>query len=214
MKKLFSIILMFTMVLGIAGCGNAQSSNTQKAENQAVEDQSNGTDESKVSDKSNDKKILVAYFSHSGNTKVIADDIHKSVGGEIFEIKTAVPYPEDYNEVVDKAKEEQDADYRPELQSKVEDMNSYDTVFIGYPDWWGTMPMAVFTFLEQYDLAGKTIIPFCTHEGSGLGRSEDDIKKLCPNSNILEGLAVQGKTVNDAADDVEAWLKKINIKSI
>jgi flavodoxin len=135
-----------------------------------------------------ENNILVAYFSHTGNTRVIANQIHENVGGDIFEIVTVDPYPDDYNACVDKAKQEQDDNSRPELATKVENMDSYDVVFVGYPNWWGTMPMAVFTFLEEYDFSGKTIVPFCTHEGSGLGRSVEDIKELCPQSTILEGL--------------------------
>jgi flavodoxin len=97
------------------------------------------------------------------------------------------------------------------LAAKVENINSYDVVFVGYPDWWGTMPMAVFTFLEEYNFSGKTIVPFCTHEGSGLGRSVEDIRKLCPQSTIVEGLAVRGSSVKNAQNDVSDWLRKIGM---
>ena len=108
-------------------------------------------------------KILIAYFSHSGNTKVVANSIKENIGGDIFEIKTSLSYPTSYNAVVDKAKKEQNANDRPELISHVENMDSYNVIFIGYPNWWGTIPMAEFTFLEEYNFSGKTIIPFCTH---------------------------------------------------
>jgi flavodoxin len=156
-------------------------------------------------------KILVAFFSHSGNTEVVANNIKENVGGDLFEIRTVEPYPADYNAVVDKARKELDAHYRPKLATKVENMDSYDVIFIGYPNWWATIPMGVFTFFEEYDFSGKTIIPFCTHEGSGLGRSERDIKKLCPNSNVLEGLAIRGSSVNKAQNNVSAWLHKLGI---
>lgn len=157
------------------------------------------------------RKILVAYFSHSGNTKVVANSIKETVGGDLFEIGTVEAYPTEYGAVVDKAKREQQADYRPKLTTKVQDMDAYDVVFVGYPNWWSTIPMGVFTFLEAYDLAGKTIIPFCTHEGSGLGRSVRDIRRLCPSSNVLDGLAVRGSSVNRAQSDVSAWLHKLGI---
>lgn len=156
-------------------------------------------------------KTLIAYFSHSGNTKIVANSIKENIGGDIFEIKTVESYPNDYNAVVDKAKKEQNVDYRPELATKIENMASYDMILVGYPNWWGTMPMAVFTFLEEYDFTGKTIIPFCTHEGSGLGRSVEDIKKICPSSNVLDGLAIRGRSVNMAQNDVSAWLNKLGI---
>lgn len=157
------------------------------------------------------KKILIAYFSHSGNTREVANQIHKIVGGDIFEIVSIQPYPDDYDECVDRARKELDAGAKPALKTKVKDIKSYDLVFIGYPNWWGTFPRPVFTFLSEYDLSGKTIAPFCTHEGSRLGRSVGDITKLCPKSEILEGLAVRGSTVKSAQADVAAWLRKIKV---
>ena len=112
------------------------------------------------------------------------------------------------------AKEEQDNDERPELASAIEDMDRYQTVFIGFPNWWGTMPMAMFTFLESYDFAGKTVIPFCTHEGSALGRSESDIAALIPEAKLQKGLAVRGSNVDSAEDDVVSWLEKLGFESL
>jgi flavodoxin len=158
------------------------------------------------------KKILVAYFSYSGNTRVIANQIHKSiVGGSIFEIVTVGPYPNNYDGVVKQAKQEQESGYKPTLKTKVENIESYNVVFIGYPNWWGTIPMSVATFLSGYDFSGKTIIPFCTHEGSRLGRSVTDIIKLCPQSIILDGLAVRGRDVKSAQNEVSKWLRKIGM---
>ena len=161
-----------------------------------------------------DTPILIAYFSHSGNTQVIANQIHESVGGDVFRIATVDPYPKDYDTVVDVAKREQKNGSRPKLSNHVSNMESYDVVFVGYPNWWSTMPMAVFSFLEQYDFSGKKIAPFCTHEGSALGRSVQDIRKLCPQSVILDGLAIRGGNVAAAKKDVRAWLKNILILPI
>ncbi len=157
------------------------------------------------------KKILVAYFSHSGNTREIATQIHERVGGDIFEIRAVHSYPSEYSECVDVAKREQQNDERPELAAEVADMASYDVVFLGYPNWWGTMPMPCFTFLGKYDLSGKTVVPFCTHEGSRLGRSVRDITRLCPKATVLEGLAVRGSSVKSAQDDVAGWLRKLGM---
>ena len=157
------------------------------------------------------KKILIAYFSHSGNTRVIAEQIHKIAGGDIFEIQTVKPYPDDYDATVEVAKKEQESDYRPELKTKLNDIKSYDMVFIGYPMWWYTIPMALSAFFETYDLSDKTIIPFCTHEGSGLSKSVGDIKKLCPRSNVLQGLAIRGGSVKSAQNELSAWLNKLGI---
>jgi len=154
---------------------------------------------------------VVFYFSHSGNTREIAYQIHERVGGDIFEIQTAKPYPSDYDTVVEQAGQEQKSGYKPALKTKFENIESYDVVFIGYPNWWGTIPRPVATFLSEYDLFGKTIVPFCTHEGSGQGRSFTDISKLCPKSTILNGIAVWGRDAKTAQNEVSEWLRKIKI---
>lgn len=159
-------------------------------------------------------KPLIVYFSHSGNTKEIANQINIIVGGDIVEIKTVKPYPENYDAVVDQAKLEQKNNNRPQLVTRINNMESCNTVFIGYPNWWATMPMAMFTFLEGYDFSGKTIIPFCTHEGSALGRSVSNIKKLCPRSTIIDGLAIRGRSAKSAQKDVADWLKNLNLHVI
>ena len=157
------------------------------------------------------KKILVAYFSHSGNTREIANHIHKSAGGYSFEIQAVGPYPDDYDACVQQAKQELNSGYKPALKTKIENIESYDVVFIGYPIWWGTIPAPVRTFLSEYDFSGKTIAPFCTHEGTGLGRSVADISKLCPKSTLLDGVAIRGTDVTTAQNRVAEWLRKIKI---
>ncbi len=154
---------------------------------------------------------LSAYFSHSGNTRVITDQIPKSVGGDIFEIVPMDPYPRNYNEVVEQAHKELGADYWPRLKTKVENLDSYDLVFVGYPNWWGTIPRPVATFLSEYDLSGKTIAPFCTHGGGGLGRSVTDIGTLCPQATVLDGLAVRDGSVKNAQTQVADWLRSIGM---
>jgi len=156
-------------------------------------------------------KILVVYFSHSGNTREIANQIHKSAGGDIFEIQAINPYPHDYDAIVQQARQELDSGYKPAVKTKMENIKSYDLVFIGYPIWWGTVPAPVRTFLSEYDFSGKTIVPFCTHEGSGLGRSATDISKLCPKSALLDGVAIRGRDVKTAQNKVSEWLRKITI---
>jgi flavodoxin len=157
------------------------------------------------------RKILVAYFSWSGNTRDVANQIRKIVGGDIFEIVSVDRYPSNYDDTVKQAKRELDAGYRPELVSEVESIGSYDVIFIGYPNWWGTIPRPVASFLTKCNHSGKTIVPFCTHEGSRLGRSVEDIAKLCPQSTVLEGLAVRGGDMRNAKDRVSEWLRKVEI---
>ncbi len=155
--------------------------------------------------------ILVAYFSHSGNTREIANQIHKIVGGDIFEIQAVKPYPDDYDAVVEQARQELDSGYKPALKTKIGNIKPFDLVFIGYPVWWGTFPAPVKTFLSEYDFSGKTIAPFCTHEGSSLGRSAADISKLCPKSTLLNGAAIRGSVVKTAQTKVSEWLREIKI---
>jgi flavodoxin len=132
----------------------------------------------------------------------------------MFQIKTVKSYPDDYTETTNVAKEELRENARPELTETIDDMNSYDVIYLGYPNWWGTTPMAVFTFLESYDFSGKTIIPYCTHEGSGMGSSERDIKKLCPNAEVLSGLAIRGGSVGKADKELASWLTKLGMSRI
>lgn len=157
------------------------------------------------------KKVLIVYYSRTGNTREIADQIHKSVGGDIFEIQAVKVYPDDYEELKKQAKEELASEYKPALKTKIENAGSYDLIFIGYPIWWGTFPAPVRSFLSEYDFSGKTVAPFCTHLGSGLGQSVADISKLCPKSAVQDGLAVWGKDAKTAQNEVSEWLRKINI---
>jgi len=168
---------------------------------------------------------MIAYFSRPGNnyvngtivnlpvgnTEVVATMIREITGGDLFHIEAMNAYPGDYTETTEVAKEELRTSARPKLTRQLENFASYDAIFLGYPNWWGTMPMPVFTFLEEYALSGKTIVPFCTHEGSGLGRSVADIKKTCPEATVLAGLAIRGGDVNNARGAVSGWLRELGI---
>lgn len=161
--------------------------------------------------------ILIAYYSRRGqnyvggniedlpigNTEIVAQKIEKLTDGDMFRIDTVKQYPADYTACTEVAQRELRENARPRLMDKVDGMEQYDTVFLGYPNWWGTMPMGVHTFLESYDFAGKTIIPFCTHEGSGMGRSVADIQRICPSATVLEGMAIQGSNAARADREVE-----------
>lgn len=158
---------------------------------------------------SKEKKPLIVYYSWSGNTKAIAQMIQELTTGDIYQIETRNPYPTDYNQTVDVAKQELRANTRPEFMEQNINIDNYDVIYLGYPNWWGTMPMVVHTFLESYDFSGKTIIPFCTHEGSGLGKSVRDITKLCPKAEVVNAIAFHGGSVAKAKGEVEKWLKKL-----
>jgi flavodoxin len=171
------------------------------------------------------KKCLIAYFSRKGqnyasgrivdlnvgNTEVIANMIRKITDGDRFHIETVTAYPKDYTEATEVAKNELRAKARPKLTGRVENMKAYDVIFLGYPNWWGTMPMPVYTFLESYDFSGKTIVPFCTHEGSGMGHSEKDIAKACPKATILEGIAIHGTSAASTDSDVSSWIDRLTM---
>lgn len=157
------------------------------------------------------KKTLIAYFSWSGNTETLAGMIQEATGGDLFAIETETPYSDDYDTVVDQAKQEQADNIRPALASQVENMEDYDTIFIGYPNWWSDVPMAVLTFLESYDWNGKTVIPFCTSGGGGFGNGINSIEAAAEGATILEGFHVDGSSVDSAADDVAAWLDSLGL---
>jgi flavodoxin len=164
-------------------------------------------------------KILVAYFSWSGNARALAGQVAQETGGDLFEIKTVKAYPEVYNDCIVVARQEQNDNARPALSGNVANMAQYNTVFLCYPNWWGTLPMGVFTFLEAYDFSGKTIYPLVTHGGSRFGRSLDDIKKICPRAIIGEGFSVSafdtnpndGTRVTAPNRDVTAWLRRFGM---
>ena len=168
------------------------------------------------------EKILIAYYSRKGqnyvngsiknlskgNTEIVAEFIQKTVGGELFEIDTVKNYPLDYTECTEVAKIEIQQKFRPELKNYLPSIDNFEKIFLGYPIWWSVPPMAVATFLEKYDFSGKKIIPFATHEGSGLGGSINYLKKICPQAEILHGIAIHGANAKNSENQVSAWAKK------
>ena len=150
--------------------------------------------------------VLIAYFSWSGNTKNAARIIREKTGADIIELNPVEPYSSNYNEVLDEAQEDMNNDARPELINHVENMEQYDTILLGYPNWWATIPMPVASFLEEYDFSGKTIIPFCSHGGGEFGQSITDISKLAPNSKIGEGLSIHYSGGSSLENDISNWL--------
>lgn len=160
-----------------------------------------------VSEQASRPRILIAYFSLTGNTRLIAHDIQNMVGGDLFAIETVRQYGPDFDTAVEQARAELRDHARPELQAKVANMQDYDIVFVGFPNWVGTMPMAMFTFLEQHDFSGKTIVPFCTHGTSGISDTINDLKKLNLQATIQEPIAIYRNDVRDAEATVREWLR-------
>ncbi len=143
-----------------------------------------------------------------GNTERVAEFIQKAVGGDIFEVETVKPYAKSYYECIEEAQKELRANARPEIKGYVGDISKYDTIFVGFPNWWGYMPMCMCTFLERYDLSGKKIAPFCTNEGSGMGSSERQLKEICKGAIIAAGLSIHGAESEKSEAKVSAWAKK------
>ena len=156
-------------------------------------------------------RILIVYYSKTGNTRAVAEFIHQAVGGDIFELIPARAYPSDYQATVNIARQEHQANARPELTSNVPNISEYDIIFLGYPNWINTMPMFFFTFLESHNLRGKTIIPFCTHGGGGLGRSVADIQRIAAGATVREAFAVRGPNARNSRNDVTAWLRSLGL---
>ena len=165
-------------------------------------------------------KTLIAYFSRAdenyfggamryvkvGNTEIVVNGMKELIDTDTFKIEMKNPYSPVYMTCIEEAKKDLRAKARPELVSMPESIDEYDTVILAYPNYWGTMPMAVFTFLEAFDFTGKTILPLCTNEGSGMGSSERDIKKACPGAEVKKGLSVTGSQAENAKPSVQKWL--------
>lgn len=217
MKKIISIFTAVFMAFSLSACGNnSENSDTASAANNTVSD----TNAVEITDTKNDTEtqkdqpdngensdILIVYFSETGNTEILAELIHEQVGGDMFRIEPVTPYPQG-EELFDYTKAEQDNDERPEISGSVENMEQYDTVFIGYPIWWYEVPQIIKTFLDDYDLSGKKVIPFNTHEGSRDGGTYDYIAEQEPDAEVLEGLPIRGGDMQkDQSETVQNWLE-------
>ena len=240
MKRLFALILAATMMLALAACGNSapaefikkdeavppSSSNVQPEPSAPADDTapygSQAEDAAQTEQTKGDSHMLVAYFSlageqygvgviEEGNTSIIAHMIAEQTGADLFEIEAVTPYPTSHSELLDVSRQEMANNARPEIADAVDNMDDYDTIFIGYPNWWGDMPMIVYSFLESYDLSGKTIVPFCTHGGSGLSNTESTIADIT-GGTMKKGLAIPGTTAQNDRDTarskVTQWLRE------
>lgn len=211
MKKIISILLAGVLLLTIGGC--TQQSNEESNTTTAELPIQTESEEDIIAENSDTEEshILIAYFSWSGNTEQVAEEIWEQTGGDLFEIVPAEPYPDDFDETADRWHEERDSDARPEIIGQVEDMERYDIVFLGYPIWSSDLPAVNRTFLEQYDFSGKTIIPFCTHGGSSFGNSVNRIKELVPEAEIADGYETYGTDVSACTDEVAEWIKGLGL---
>nr|WP_296094458.1 flavodoxin [uncultured Dorea sp.] len=215
MKRFFALILAVTMMLTLAACQNS-------APAESVSEGDSETANSTNVQTEGDSHMLVAYFSlageqygvgviEEGNTSIIAHMIAEQTGADLFEIEAVTPYPTSQSELLEVSQQEMADNARPEIAGTVDNMEDYDTIFIGYPNWWGDMPMIVYNFLESYDLSDKTIVPFCTHGGSGLSNTESTIADIT-DGTMKDGFAIPGTTAQNDRDtarsEVTKWLKE------
>ena len=222
MKKWTSLFLALAMALSLAACGSSNQGNTpeppasvsgstaeETPTEEPAEEPSEEPAESETPTAEDSSSVLIAYFSWSGNTEQVAQIIQQETGGDLFEIAPATPYTDDYNELLDIAQQEQSDNARPELAGQVENWEQYDTIFVGYPNWWSDAPMAVYTFVESYDWDGKTLVPFNTSASGGFGRSLSGLEKSASGAVILEGISFTERTLGDAQSEVTAWLDSL-----
>lgn len=224
MKRIVSLLLALSFCFALCACSSVKENSQPTTdrqdvlessidENEAMSDITNNPDTDN-SDTSN-TKILVAYFSRSGenygvgeiekgNTEIIAEMIAEETDADLFRIEAVNPYPTSYDECTEVAKQAQASSARPELANSLENLSNYDLIFLGYPIWWGDMPMPVYTFLEFYDLTGKTLVPFCTHAGSGLAGTVGTIRQKVSQATVLDGLAIQGTIAQNSRDEAKA----------
>lgn len=217
-KSMGALFLSMTLMLQVAGCGNADSVQGSEAQS-----------ESTRTETEQEVNILIAYFSAGENSDVdvvssasvmtvdgeakgrlraVADMIQAETGGSLFSIQTSIKYPGDGGALIDYAAEEQDEDARPELTSHIENPDDYDVVFIGFPTWWYDMPQALYSFFDEYDFSGKTIIPFNVHNGSRFSGTIETIQELEPGAEVItDGFTISERDVAEAAGDVADWLE-------
>ena len=219
-KRFIETVFTLVTASALAACGDPTPAGSSPAED-TEPDSSKTDDPAQTEQTAAGSGMLVAYFSlageqynvgviEEGNTSIIAHMIAEQTGADLFEIKPETPYPTTYQGLLDVTRQEMDRNARPEIADTVDDMEAYDTIFIGYPIWWGDMPRILCSFLESYDLSGKTIVPFCTHGGSGLSRTESTIADIT-GGTMKDGLAIPGVTAQNDRDTarskVAEWLK-------
>lgn len=222
MKRPLIIVITVVLLAGIVEAAYRYLSNRQNPESNRMSN--NTPNESVEAQPKTPKNTLVVYLTRTGNTEAVAKMIHDEVGGKLVEVETEAPYPEDYQAQVDQVSDENSRNYLPSLKTNIDDIASYDTIFIGSPTWGMQLPPPTKSFLAKYDLSGKTVIPFNTNGGYGVGSSFDDIKERCKGCDVLEGFSVQGGRERDGIlfvmegdketevkTQVHTWLERINV---
>lgn len=217
MKKLISVFTVITLMLTFAACSNNTNHDDSSPAQQQSDTQNTVPDEEsdEINDASasteTDSKSLVVYFSWSGNTENVAKSIQSQTDSDIFEIIPATSYSDDYDTVLDLAQEEQRNDTRPAISGSIENIEQYDVVYVGFPNWWGDMPMILYTFFDTYDLSDKAVALFCTSGGSGLSNTENEVKELEPNATVADGLHIRDDAADNPENAVSEWLDEIGL---
>ena len=218
MKRIVTGVFILFLVGLCTACGNnvLQNSKTDsenpQSDTQIEADEAASNEESEAQEIVEKKEFLIAYFSRTGNTKELAEEISSQTGGELFEIVPTEPYPADYDETVERFRRERDENARPTIANSVKDMAHYDVIFIGFPNWGDDMPHIVYTFLEQYDFTGKTIVPFCTNGGGGFGNSIEGLSRTCPNSKIFESFECSVNGLQSENGNIAEWLGSLGLE--
>lgn len=202
MKKALTAVLSIAMITALAGCSGGQDSASSNSSTGSADRQSDSGTSVTV-----DGKALVAYFSQTGNTKTVADIIAQQTGADEFHIEPATPYTDDYDTLLEVAQQEKQDDARPAIADTIDNIDDYDVIYLGTPIWWYEEPMIIRTFLDDYDLSGKTVAPFCTSGGSSCAQYVDSLTEREPNATVLDPLQVSGSSAANSADDVTAWLR-------
>lgn len=212
LKKLSVLFVsLLLMVCVFAGCTDNNNNPPSNEGDDTVDVGGNESESGSGGTVNPDSSILIAYFSWSGHTEQLAEVIHKQVGGDMFVITPKVPYTTDINKLSGQASQELRDNVHPELATHVDNFDEYDVIFVGYPNWWSNAPMPVFTFLEEYDFTGKTVVPFSVYGSSVWGNSISSIKSTLPTATILDGYCVQEHAMQNVNSDVNSWLKNIGI---
>ena len=209
LRAVLAVLAVCLMGLFLFGCGSDAADNVKdgKAKAAAVD-----TGKAAAAERTADTaKSLVVYFSWSGNTEFVANEIAQETGADVFRVvpADASRYNADYDTVVDIAKKEIADNVRPEFSGSVDNLDQYDTIYLGYPCWWGDMPMVMYSFLDKYDLSGKRLAPFTTNEGSGFGNSLENIAKAEPNAKMIDGLQLRGKQARNSVSQIKAWVDSV-----
>lgn len=232
MKKLLSIIMCLSLIFTFAACSNTAQEEETASQSSQTSTQAQ-TQSSSQTDGSTGSNVLVAYFAVAENSEVdaassasvvtvngeaqgivqaLARMIQNETGGDLFSIQTSVDYPADRNDLIEYAQEEQDSNARPQLTAHIENLDDYDTIFIGYPIWWYDLPQVMYSFFDEYDFSGKTIIPFCVHNGSQFTGTIQTIQELEPNAKVItDGFTVNESNAADSAEDIAAWIEELNL---